>query len=222
MRDHAPIPFAPKPRYTRSSTVPARFWRPALPRPLSWLPRLPAIRRTVAGSPRSHYGRRELERLFEVQPRAAQKLLAALPTVQIGTSYLVERDALLALLDAVQQADDPAAVLTSARNRRSTPAPRTLRQLLPDDRPPTTWETLPASLTLVPGEVRVTFASVEELAAALAALASLLDRDLEAFAERFEPRVREEPASIEECEDAEALVRELELLEKAKAKSPQL
>ena len=131
------------------------FLEPCLPRPLSWLPRLAAIRRTVAGSPRSHYERRDLERLFEIQPRAAQKLLAALPTFQVGTSHLVERDALLALLDAVQQADDPAAVLTSSRARRGGPARRTLRQLVPDDRPHTTWESLPASLTLSPGEVRV-------------------------------------------------------------------
>ena len=193
-----------------------------MPRPLSWLPRLAAIRRTVAGSPRSHYERRDLERLFEIQPRAAQKLLAALPTVRVGTSHLVERDALVALLDRVQQADDPATVLTSSRVRRGTPTGRTLRQLVPDDRPHTTWETLPASLTLAPGEVRVTFASVEELAAALAALASLLDRELEAFAERFEPRAQEEPASMVECEDAEALLRELEWLEAVKRKDADL
>ncbi len=193
-----------------------------MPRPLSWLPRLAAIRRMVAGSSRSHYERRELERLFEIQPRAAQKLLSALPTVQVGTSYLVERDALLALLDAVHEADDPAAVLTAARVRSVAPARRTLRQLVPNDRPHTTWETLPASLTLAPGEVRVTFTRVEELAAALAALASLLDRELEAFAERFEPRGPEKSASMEECEDAEALVRELELLERSKAKYTQL
>lgn len=188
-------------------------------RPLSWLPRLPLIRQSVANSARSHYGRRDLERLFEIQPRAAQKLLEALPTVQVGTSYLVERDALLALLDAVRQADDPAAVLTSARKR--SPARRTLRQLVAEDRPPATWETLPASLTLAPGEVRVSFSRVEELAAALAALASLLDQELEAFADRFEPR-QQEAAYMEDRADAEALMRELELLERSKEKYPQL
>ena len=39
-----------------------------MPRPLSWLPRLHVIRRTVANSVRSHYDRRELETLFELQP----------------------------------------------------------------------------------------------------------------------------------------------------------
>ena len=165
----------------------------------------------MAGSPRSHYERRELERLFELQPRAAQKLLEALPTVRAGTSYLVERDALLSLLDAVQQADDPAAVLAAARSRVAVPARRALRQLVPDDRPQTTWENLPASLTFSPGEVRLSFTRIEELAAALAALASLLERELESFADRYEPR--QEPASIDEQEDAEALFYELRLLE---------
>ena len=166
----------------------------------------------MAGSPRSHYERRELERLFEIQPRAAQKLLEALPTVQVGTSHLVEREALLGLLEAVQQADDPAAVLTAARVRRAGPARRTLRQLVPDDRPHTTWETLPASLTLGPGEVRVTFARVEELAAALAALASLLDRDLEDFAERFELRSEAVPDE-KGRQDVDALFAELKQME---------
>ena len=72
-------------------------------------------------------------------------------------------------------------MLSAARVRRGGPARRTLRQLVSDDLPQTTWETLPAALTLSPGEVRLTFARIEELAAALAALASLLDRDLEAL-----------------------------------------
>ncbi len=215
MRDRAAIPFSPKPRYTRSSpalgaSFPGGF---ALPRPLSWLPRLATIRRTVAGSPRSHYARPDLERLFEIQPRSAQKLLEALPTLGIGTSHLAARDDLLALLDAMRDADDPAAVLALAQTKARAPAPsrRSLRQLLPADLPPAGWETLPAALTLAPGEVKITFTRVEELAAALAALASLLEHELEVFAERFE--VRQEPPSIDEQEDAEALLRELRLLE---------
>ncbi len=43
-------------------------------RPVSWLPRLHEIRRAVANSVRSHYDRHDLQNLFELQPRAAQKL----------------------------------------------------------------------------------------------------------------------------------------------------
>jgi len=43
-----------------------------MPRPVSWLPRLHVIRRTITTSVRSHYDRRELETLFELQPRPAK------------------------------------------------------------------------------------------------------------------------------------------------------
>ena len=46
-----------------------------MPRRTSWLPRLPEIRRSVRESVRSHYERRDLERLFHIHPRAAQKLM---------------------------------------------------------------------------------------------------------------------------------------------------
>ena len=62
-----------------------------MPRPISWLQRLPVIRKSVANSVRSHYDRHDLENLFELQPRAAQKLLEMLPTAQIGNSKLVDR-----------------------------------------------------------------------------------------------------------------------------------
>ena len=64
-----------------------------MPRPISWLPRLHEIRRAVDGSVRSHYDRRDLERLFEVQPRSAQKLIELFPALTVGTSRLVEREA---------------------------------------------------------------------------------------------------------------------------------
>jgi hypothetical protein len=69
-----------------------------MPRPISWLPHLHEIRRSVLNSVRSHYDRNDLERLFEVQPRSAQLLLELLPTVRLGRSLLVEREALASSL----------------------------------------------------------------------------------------------------------------------------
>ena len=63
-----------------------------MPRPIIWLPRLHEIRRSVANSVRSHYDRRDIEALFELHPRTAQKLVKMLPTVRIGTSHLIELD----------------------------------------------------------------------------------------------------------------------------------
>jgi hypothetical protein len=49
-----------------------------MPRPISWLPRLHEIRRSVINPVRSRYDRDDLERFFEVQPRSAQLLLELL------------------------------------------------------------------------------------------------------------------------------------------------
>ena len=90
-----------------------------MPRPVSWLPRLHEIRRSVANSVRSHYGRRDLEQLFELQPRAAQKLIEMLPTVQIGTSLLLEREALAGFLDRVREAEDVTALFEQVRAEKA-------------------------------------------------------------------------------------------------------
>jgi hypothetical protein len=55
-----------------------------MPRPVSWLTRLREIRRAVASSVRSHYERKEIEALFQVQPRAAQLLLEMREKVGVG------------------------------------------------------------------------------------------------------------------------------------------
>ena len=53
-------------------------------RSLSWLNRTVPIVRTVHDSVRSHYDRKKLQRLFELQPRSAQQLMAALPNYSVG------------------------------------------------------------------------------------------------------------------------------------------
>jgi hypothetical protein len=77
-------------------------------RRLSWLDRLHPIARAVLNSARSHYDRRDLEQLFELQPRSAQILMAALPTVPVGRARLIEREALYGFLIRLEASDDPA------------------------------------------------------------------------------------------------------------------
>src|SRR5436305_294631 len=105
-------------------------------RPLSWLPRLPEIRRLVKNSVRSHYERADLQRLFQIQPRSAQALIRAIsPSATVGQSYLVARADLEAFLDHVAEGRDPASLLAA----RSAPAPRRrLRELVQVDEIPAT------------------------------------------------------------------------------------
>ena len=185
---------------------------PRVPRPISWLHRSHEIRRALLGSVRSHYGRRDIERLFELQPRAAQQLIAALPGTEVGTATLVERDALVVLVDAVAQAENPAAALAGFRERKKAPLKRTLRSLMPHDLEPAEWDNLPGGLTLAPGSVRIEFQSLETLCLCLVSLADLLERQIDEFADRYEVRPPAPPEDDGKTE-VEGMFAELERME---------
>ena len=158
-----------------------------MPRPVSWLPRLHEIRRAVAGSVRSHYDRQDLERLFELQPRSAQKLLELFPALTVGTSRLVEREALVRFLDGAQEAEDLPRYLEQVRAQRAGSSRRKIRWLIRADQPPVSVSSLPEGMTLSRGRLEVRFQAVEELAEKLLTLARILDADPEAFVLAYEP-----------------------------------
>lgn len=185
-----------------------------MPRPISWLPRIHSIRRSVSESVRSHYGRQDLERLFEVQPRSAQKLLELLPTVALGRARYVERAALGEFLDRIQKADDVPAALTQYKKERTAPR-RVLRELLPRDLPVADHASLPQNVSAEPGLLTIAFAKMEDLASALATLATILSDDFEGFARLYEPQM---PVvdHTEERDDFQAMMAELEAMEKSR------
>ncbi len=156
-----------------------------MPRPVSWLARLHEIRRSVANSVRSHYDRGDLEQLFELQPRAAGKLLEMLPTVQVETSQLVDREVLAGFLDRVRDADDTAKLFDQLRAEKVQVSRRRPRSLVRRDRDPIGIASLPSSITLSPGRMKVHFETVEELAEAMYALARVLEAEGEEFARTF-------------------------------------
>ena len=168
-------------------------------RRLSWLDRLYPISRTVAGSARSHYDSKDLQQLFEIQPRSAQNLMAALPTVPIGRARLVEREILCNFLEQLQQADDPAQAFAEIREGKGRTVRRKLRTLVLQD-VQTDIKTLPASLQLSPGELHVTFKTVDQLAEALMHLAVVLDKQLDEFISRYEPPSEPSPEELAEQE----------------------
>ena len=185
-----------------------------MPRPISWLPRLHLIRQSVENSVRSHYTRRELEQLFELQPRAAQKLLELLPTVPVGSAHLVEREALLAFLEGVQDAEDVPGYMERLRTKPAPPVRRKLRSLVRADLPPVDLTSLPLNLTLEPGRLEVRFGTLEELAEAMLTVARLLEGDGERFAKLYEPRAEVPEAG--ESADLRTMWEELEEMEATK------
>jgi len=179
-----------------------------MPRPISWLPRLHEITKTVTNSVRSHYDRRDIEKLFELQPRAAQELLKLLPSVQVGTSRLLDREVLADFLSRVRNNENTASLFDTLREEKSTVSKRRLRSLVRRDLDPVSLASLPNSITLSRGRLQVDFRSVEQLAESMLMLARVLESEGEQFAVEFE--VREEPKSMEEARDVRAVLRELE------------
>jgi len=167
-----------------------------MPRPISWLPRLHLIRRMVTSSVRSHYDRRELETLFELQPRAAQKLTEMLPSVRVGTSRLIEREALVRFLDRVQDADDVALLFDQIRAEKTLASRRKLRSLVRRDLEPVSLTSLPDSIQLSRGRLAVDFTTVEQLAENLLLLARILESEGDEFAAAYEisPEPERDPA----------------------------
>ena len=158
-----------------------------MPRPLSWLPRLHLIRRSVANSVRSHYDRHDLEKLFEVQPRSAQLLLELMPTVPLGRSLLVEREALAQFLERLHQADDVPAELERLRAQKPGKTRKKLRYVVTEEAAQATVASLPPNLTAEPGRLEIRFATLVELAQTLHAVAQALDHDLETCVRLWEP-----------------------------------
>lgn len=158
-----------------------------MPRSVSWLPRLHEIRRSVQNSVRSHYDRGDLERLFELQPRAAGKLLEMLSTVQVGTSQLIDREDLAGFLDRVRDTDDTAKLFEEVRGQKAQVSRRKPRSLVRRDLDPIRIASLPESVGLSRGRLEVSFRSVEELAESLLLLARILETDGDRFAQEYEP-----------------------------------
>ncbi len=155
-------------------------------RPISWLPRLHDITRAVTNSVRSHYDRRDVEKLFELQPRAAQEMLKLLPSVQVGTSRLLAREVLADFLSRVRNTEDVAGLFDTLRSEKAAVSRRRLRSLVRRDLDPVSITSLPDSMTLSRGRLEVNFQTVEQLAECMLMLARVLESEGEEFAERFE------------------------------------
>jgi hypothetical protein len=157
-------------------------------RTASWLPRLHEIRRSVENSVRSHYDRRDLELLFKLQRRQAGKLLDLLPTVAIGSSHLVEREALRKFLQMVSEAEDVTALFLRKRLEKEKVSYRRARSLVRRDLDPVGLSSLPDWIVLVRGRLAVDFKTTEQLAEGLLMLARILESDGDEFAATYEPK----------------------------------
>ena len=95
-----------------------------------------------------------MKRLFELQPRAAQQLMAALPNISIGRARLVEGKALLAFLRSLNDSANPAETFARMRAEGGKAVRRTLREFSLQDYPASV-KSPPRTMSIERGELRV-------------------------------------------------------------------
>jgi hypothetical protein len=162
-------------------------------KPITWLKRAPEIRDQAAQNKSSHFHRRDIERIFELQKSAASWLMEAMPRVQYGTGHIIVAESLVEFLDDVLAAADVPALIDARRAANLYVSRRKPRTVVLKEKLHNGLASLPDSVSLARGEVTIKFASTFDLVEAVGILMSNLDGDAEwyEFCRRYEP---EQPA----------------------------
>lgn len=160
-----------------------------MPAKPAWFPRLPAILAELESLAVEHLDRQAVERIFGVGERRARQLMAGLPALQVGNAVAVSRVALLERMRSTVggarfqwEAQRRARVSSFLQEARKQAAAASVALPVPRSR---AFADLSADIILDPGELRVRFASAEDLAAKLYALAQAMADDWSAFEKRL-------------------------------------
>jgi hypothetical protein len=156
-------------------------------RTISWLPRLPEIRRSVRGNARTHYSRRDLELLFKLGERMAGKMIEMLDTVQVGPSCLVQRAVLERFLERVSKADDVAELYKQLRKKKRGPTRSKPRAMVLQDQEAEGMAATPDWISLSRGHLAIRFETAEQLCQGFDMVERMVEVHGDEFALKFEP-----------------------------------
>jgi hypothetical protein len=182
-------------------------------RPASWLPRLHEIHRTVSNSVWSRYERHNLEQLFRTAaPRRPEAAVAPadrcrrhFPAGRAGGSRELPRRG--------TRRRRYTAYFERIRMQASASSRKKLRTLVRRDVEPLQLDSLPANIEFIPGQMIVSFRTIEDLAQAMYSLARAIETDGDELARRYEvqevtddgsPKRSEFEAMLQELSDLEA------------------
>jgi hypothetical protein len=141
-----------------------------------------------------------------------------LPTTAIGRSRLVERQALADFLDRIHKADDPSAELDLIRAQGGAVSRKKLRTLVRRDAEPLQVDSLPANIEFIPGQMSVSFRTIEDLAQSMYSLARAIETDGDELARRYEVQEIADDGGPNRSE-FDALLQELSNLEATRGRS---
>jgi hypothetical protein len=173
-----------------------------MPRKITWRPRLPDMHRQVQDSPRPLYTRSDLERLFRLGPDATLKLLQLMPRAEQAGALIVEREELLAWLNACVDAEDLRAHLDAIARKPPKPSRRRLQLALPASFRPEQPLT-PHEIYVKRGVVEIRFSTLKDLGDKLLMLLKVFETD--AFERRYcepEPEAPRTQRQVDESNDA--------------------
>ena len=149
-----------------------------------WYGRTFDIYETVENSHRKHYGREDIEDVFQVSRATAGRLLVRFGANKIGNIRVLERNKLLSGLQGILRSprwrdEQDTTQERWRRIRELRPAGRVIRYNDPDRPPvpPMHIEDLPATIELRPGECVIKCSSTQDLMEQLIELVQLLNRN---------------------------------------------
>jgi hypothetical protein len=165
-----------------------------------WEHRAEQLRNRVRDSEIETWTRKDIMQLFDVQSTAAKNILRAVGKVhKLGTSYFVERQDLLALLDKVLKRQSVTAEFRRNRLKFQRPLHQPIRVTLDERHRAMRAEDLPANITLEPGHLSIRGRDRQEVLESLKLLILALDHDFEAVSS-FLDYVEERPESFSEMD----------------------
>jgi hypothetical protein len=155
----------------------------------SWLRHIPEILATLKKATTPFLDRAALQSLFRIRRRQAARLMKELgpSEFKVGKAYLVRRHALVTFLEARRKEKPYKAEALRQRNlregldeaRREQKARSVRFKITPEQ--PRSMAGLPDQVRLAPGELRVTFATTEELLQLLYDLSRAIAHDFPTF-----------------------------------------
>lgn len=169
-----------------------------MPTPRIWLPRIEEILHTLRASSSDHFSRQEIEKLFEVQRRAALLLMKSVGSSQQGAHSVVLKSDLLAWVEEIERTEAQELVRRQhaldeiARESEQWKAVRGHASALNkplvqfpivEEIAQAEFSQLPEGIAVTPGKITISFdpAEPEELCEKLYALSKALVNDLIGF-----------------------------------------
>jgi hypothetical protein len=159
-----------------------------MPRHCEWIQRLPQALDELRSLPCPTIDRRTVERLFDVSPRQALRILSFLGSYSAGASLQIERRELITRLERLNAEDGVQMeqrrherVRDHLESLRREQAARRRKIPVSAEAVETRISSLPPGVRLYPGTLEIRFETPEELLSKLFSLAQAIANDYSSF-----------------------------------------